>query len=84
MRKLQARRLVRPDLSQDCIWLGGLGRRVLHRCQLLCRARIGLYHQAVTANVRAYNLDVSQATQCIVPYLPEHNVNLLIYAARSV
>lgn len=51
--------------------------RPLTRCP-----RIGEYQLAVASNVRAYNLDVSQATQCVVPYLPEHNVNMLIYAAR--
>ncbi|KAI8463443.1 MAG: hypothetical protein J3K34DRAFT_526977 [Monoraphidium minutum] len=43
--------------------------------------RAGLYKEAVDANKRAYNFDVTRSTLCVNPYLPEHNVNLLVYAA---
>lgn len=44
--------------------------------------RVGDYSKAVAVNRAAYELDVARASHCIAPYLPEHNVNLLIYAAR--
>jgi hypothetical protein len=44
--------------------------------------RVGQYKQAVLANKAAYDHDLTRGSQCIVPYLPEHNVNLLVYAAR--
>ncbi|GBF99344.1 hypothetical protein Rsub_11756 [Raphidocelis subcapitata] len=43
--------------------------------------RLGHYSQAVASNRRAYDLDVSRAPQCTVPYLPEHNLGVLVYAA---
>lgn len=43
--------------------------------------RVGHYKTAVECNQRAYNFDSSHSTHCIAPYLPEHNVNMLIYAA---
>lgn len=44
--------------------------------------RVGRYRQAVEANKEAYSFDVQRGGQCVVPYLPEHNVNMLVYAAR--
>lgn len=44
--------------------------------------RVGQYKRAVVANKAAYDHDLARGSQCIVPYLPEHNVNLLVYAAR--
>lgn len=44
--------------------------------------RVGLYREAVAANKKAYDFDVTRSGLCVNPYLPEHNVNLLIYAAR--
>jgi hypothetical protein len=44
--------------------------------------RVGQYKRAVTTNKAAYDHDLARGSQCIVPYLPEHNVNLLVYAAR--
>ncbi|KIZ07350.1 hypothetical protein MNEG_0599 [Monoraphidium neglectum] len=43
--------------------------------------RVGLYKTAVESNKKAYEFDVSRSTHCITPYLPEHNIHLLIYAA---
>ena len=43
---------------------------------------MGLYRDAVAANKKAYDFDVTRSGLCVNPYLPEHNVNLLIYAAR--
>lgn len=44
--------------------------------------RVGDYAGAVEVNKRAYEFDLARASHCMVPYLPEHNVNMLIYAAR--
>lgn len=44
--------------------------------------RVGQYRRAVEANKAAYAFDVSRGAQCIVPYLPEHNVGMLVYSAR--
>eukprot|EP00878_Enallax_costatus_P014401 GHUV01015061.1.p1 GENE.GHUV01015061.1~~GHUV01015061.1.p1 ORF type:complete len:401 (+),score=88.02 GHUV01015061.1:159-1361(+) len=44
--------------------------------------RVGLYKEAVTVNRAAYDFDLARGQQCITPYLPEHNVNMLAYAAR--
>jgi len=46
--------------------------------------RVGRYSDAVKVNKHAYEFDVARAGQCLVPYLPEHNVNMLIWAARWV
>lgn len=46
--------------------------------------RVGLYKEAVTVNRAAYDFDLARGQQCITPYLPEHNVNMLVYAARYV
>lgn len=46
--------------------------------------RVGQYKRAVEANKAAYSFDVSRGAQCVVPYLPEHNINMLVYAARWV
>eukprot|EP00879_Flechtneria_rotunda_P024619 GHRR01026117.1.p1 GENE.GHRR01026117.1~~GHRR01026117.1.p1 ORF type:complete len:671 (+),score=198.53 GHRR01026117.1:633-2645(+) len=43
--------------------------------------RVGQYRQAVEANKAAYDFDLIRATQCTIPYLPEHNVQVLVYAA---
>ncbi|KAF6261103.1 hypothetical protein COO60DRAFT_1699955 [Scenedesmus sp. NREL 46B-D3] len=43
--------------------------------------RVGQYKRAVLANKAAYDHDLARSSHCIVPYLPEHNVNLLVYAA---
>lgn len=43
---------------------------------------MGDYAGAVEVNKRAYEFDLARASHCMVPYLPEHNVNMLIYAAR--
>lgn len=44
--------------------------------------RVGKYKDAATVNKRAYDFDVARSSQCIAPYLPEHNINVLVYAAR--
>jgi hypothetical protein len=44
--------------------------------------RLGHYKRAVEANKAAYQLDLDRGQQCLVPYLPEHNVNMLVYSAR--
>jgi hypothetical protein len=45
--------------------------------------RTGRYKRAVEVNKVAYDFDLARGTHCIAPYLPEHNVNMLVYAARS-
>lgn len=44
--------------------------------------RVGQYSRAMEVNQAAYDFDVRRGTQCVVPYLPEHNINMLVYAAR--
>ncbi|EIE23263.1 hypothetical protein COCSUDRAFT_47568 [Coccomyxa subellipsoidea C-169] len=44
--------------------------------------RIGRWADAVTANVAAWRADVADATACQSPYEPEHNTDMLIYAAN--
>lgn len=44
--------------------------------------RIGQYKKAVAVNKAAYDFDLARGQHCMVPYLPEHNVNMLVYAAR--
>ena len=51
-------------------------------CSVFLVCRIGEYKAAVEVNKHAYEFDLNRASQCMVPYLPEHNVNMLIYAAR--
>lgn len=46
--------------------------------------RVGQYRKAVEANKAAYQFDIERGASCVVPYLPEHNVNMLVYAARWV
>lgn len=45
--------------------------------------RVGQYKRAVEVNKAAYQFDLDRGAQCVVPYLPEHNVHMLITAARS-
>jgi hypothetical protein len=44
--------------------------------------RVGDYARAVAVNKAAYATDIARASSCLVPYLPEHNVNMLVFAAR--
>ena len=44
--------------------------------------RIGRYHDAVAANVHAWRADVADASACQSPYEPEHNTDMLVYAAN--
>ena len=39
------------------------------------------WHNAVVSNVNAYNSDVADGAACMSPYEPEHNTDMLIYAA---
>ena len=45
--------------------------------------RIGRYHDGVLSNVRAFEADMDDSEHCRVPYLPEHNLEMLIYAATT-
>ena len=45
--------------------------------------RLGRYHDGVIANVRAFEADMGDSEHCRRPYLPEHNLEMLIYAATS-
>ena len=40
------------------------------------------WHNAVVSNVNAYNSDVNDGAACMSPYEPEHNTDMLIYAAN--
>ena len=44
--------------------------------------RTGRWKDAVTANVRAYKADMEFTKHCMVAYGPEHNTDMLIYAAN--
>jgi hypothetical protein len=46
--------------------------------------RVGQYKRAAEVNEVAYRFDVNRGAQCLIPYLPEHNINMLVYAARWV
>lgn len=43
--------------------------------------RLGRYHDGVLSNVNAFQADMNDSAHCRVPYLPEHNLEMLIYAA---
>ncbi|KAK9824022.1 hypothetical protein WJX72_007032 [[Myrmecia] bisecta] len=43
--------------------------------------RIGRYHDAVEANIRAWAADYWDNQHCRNAYIPEHNMDLLVYAA---
>ena len=45
--------------------------------------RLGRYHDGVMSNVRAFAADMDDSEHCRRPYLPEHNLEMLIYAATS-
>lgn len=45
--------------------------------------RLGRYHDGVMSNVRAFEADMEDSECCRRPYLPEHNLEMLIYAATS-
>jgi hypothetical protein len=44
--------------------------------------RIGRWHDAVVSNANAHAADVADAAHCQSPYEPEHNSDMLIYAAN--
>ena len=44
--------------------------------------RVGRYRDAVQANVNAYNADLFFGQNCMKPYEPEHNTDVLIFAAN--
>lgn len=44
--------------------------------------RLGRYHDAVLANVAAYEADLGDAKGCQESLGPEHNTDMLIYAAN--
>lgn len=46
--------------------------------------RIGRWADAVAANVAAWRADVADAAACQSPYEPEHNTDMLVYAANMV
>lgn len=43
--------------------------------------RLGRWHDAVQANIAAYAIDRDDGGDCVAPYLPEHNLDVLIFAA---
>ena len=45
--------------------------------------RLGRYHDGVLSNVRAFQADLDDSEQSRRPYLPEHNLEMLLYAATS-
>lgn len=45
----------------------------------LCRT--GKYYDAALANINAYNADLVFGQNCLLPYEPEHNTDMLIFAA---
>ncbi len=45
-------------------------------------SRVGRWKDAVTANIRAFHADMALSEKCMVAYGPEHNTDMLIYAAN--
>ena len=45
--------------------------------------RLGRYHDGVVSNVKAFQADLDDSEHCRTPYLPEHNLEMLIYAATA-
>ena len=45
--------------------------------------RLGRYHDSVVSYVQAFQADLVDSEHCRTPYLPEHNLEMLIYAATS-
>ena len=43
--------------------------------------RTGKYYDAALANINAYNADLVFGQNCLLPYEPEHNTDMLIFAA---
>lgn len=43
--------------------------------------RVGEYKKGVTANEAAYKIDIETSQRCMDPYLPEHNLKVLIASA---
>jgi hypothetical protein len=62
------------------VWGVGLG-HLLHMPSHTF-VRIGRWHDAVTANVNAWRADEADARACQAPFEPEHNTDMLIYAAN--
>lgn len=59
-------------------------RRIQGHCSYHCvdMSRVGRWKDAVTANIRAFNADMALSKKCMVAYGPEHNTDMLIYAAN--
>jgi tetratricopeptide (TPR) repeat protein len=47
-------------------------------------SRCGLYHQAIATSVNAINADNYYVKQCLEPYVPLHNIALLIESALAI
>eukprot|EP00210_Caulerpa_lentillifera_P005375 g5137.t1 len=45
-------------------------------------ARVGHYWKVIEANEAAHEMDLELSDQCIQPYLPEHNIRLLVFGAN--
>ncbi|CAG9460064.1 unnamed protein product [Pedinophyceae sp. YPF-701] len=45
--------------------------------------RAGKWAEAVEADARSHAADLREAQKCRVPYLPEHNINMRVYAASA-
>lgn len=43
--------------------------------------RVGRYSDAVDVNIAAHRTDMETAAGCRLPYAPEHNLNMLVYAS---
>jgi hypothetical protein len=46
-----------------------------------CFCRVGRYHDAVLVNFAAYSADAEAARTCLQSYIPEHNMQMLLFAA---
>ena len=45
--------------------------------------RIGRFADAIESSLRAIHLDTAYTKQCLVPYVPSHNVAMLVMAAMA-
>ena len=44
--------------------------------------RLGRWHDGVVANQHAFQADLNDSQHCRAPYIPEHNLEMLIYSAN--
>ena len=69
-------------LLQPASGLWGLGLGHLLHMSSHTFVRIGRWHDAAVSNMNAHAADAEDARHCQSPYEPEHNTDMLVYAAN--